>query len=79
MVMIISISGLVVVYVAFPYRKKPVPVVPWLGQTMDRITQAIALRMDPGTRSLDRSPVHTSGHYDSSATSSPAELATSNN
>ena len=62
MVMIIAISGLVVVYVAFPYRENRVPLVPWLGQAMDSVARAVALRMEPGTPDEERDLVHSGDH-----------------
>ncbi len=34
------VSAVVVLYVAYPYRGEPMPVTPWLGDAMERATDA---------------------------------------
>jgi hypothetical protein len=41
MVMILLVSGIVVVYAAFPARGEDIPGVPWLGDAMSRAADAV--------------------------------------
>jgi hypothetical protein len=50
MFVILVVSGLVVVYVAYPHRGKEMPQAPWLGEAMDKATDALpTLDEDEGT------------------------------
>jgi len=40
MLVILSCAGLVLLYAAFPHRGERVPVVPWLGDALERATDA---------------------------------------
>ena len=40
MLVIIALAALVLVYAAFPHRGETVPGVPWLGDAMERATDA---------------------------------------
>jgi hypothetical protein len=52
MLVILVVSGLVVAYVAFPHRDKEMPHAPWLGEAMNKATEAIpTLDEDEGTDS----------------------------
>ncbi len=41
MLAILVVSGLVVAYVAFPHRGEDIPGVPWLGDAMNKATDAL--------------------------------------
>lgn len=41
MLVIVVTAGLVLVYAAFPHRGQDVPAVPWLGEAMERATDAM--------------------------------------
>ena len=43
MLVIIVLAGLVLVYAAFPHRGETVPGAPWLGDAMERATDAAPL------------------------------------
>jgi hypothetical protein len=47
---ILVVAGLVVVYVAFPYRDHDVPGAPWLGDAMRRGVEAMPTLEDEFTR-----------------------------
>ncbi len=50
MLVILVISGLVVAYVAYPHRGEEVPGAPWLGDAMNKATDALpTLDEDEGT------------------------------
>jgi hypothetical protein len=50
MLVILVVSGLVVAYVAFPHRDKEMPHAPWLGDAMNKATDAVpTLDEDEGT------------------------------
>ena len=50
MLVILVVSGLVVAYVAFPHRDKEMPHAPWLGDAMNKATEAVpTLDEDEGT------------------------------
>jgi hypothetical protein len=50
MLVILVISGLVVAYVAFPHRGQNMPHAPWLGDAMNKATDAMpTLDEDEGT------------------------------
>jgi len=50
MLVILVVSGLVVAYVAFPHRDKEMPHAPWLGDAMNKATDAMpTLDEDEGT------------------------------
>ena len=50
MLVILVVSGLVVAYVAFPHRDKEMPHAPWLGDAMNKATDALpTLDEDEGT------------------------------
>jgi hypothetical protein len=50
MLVILVVSGLVVAYVAFPHRDKEMPHAPWLGDAMNKATDAMpTLEEDEGT------------------------------
>ena len=52
MLVILVISGLVVAYVAYPHRGEEVPGAPWLGDAMNKATDALpTLDEDEGTDS----------------------------
>ena len=52
MIVILVVSGLVVAYAAFPHRDKEMPHAPWLGDAMNKATDAIpTLDEDEGTDS----------------------------
>ncbi|SFC42979.1 hypothetical protein SAMN04487968_106169 [Nocardioides terrae] len=40
MLVILTFAGLVLLYAAFPHRGERVPVVPWLGDALERATDA---------------------------------------
>ena len=40
MLVVLVVAGLVVVYVAYPHRGEEVPNAPWLGDMMNRATDA---------------------------------------
>ena len=40
MLVILALAGLVLVYAAFPHRGERVPVVPWLGDALERASEA---------------------------------------
>jgi hypothetical protein len=41
MLLILSVAGVVVAYVAFPHRGEDLPVAPWLGDAMKRGVDAL--------------------------------------
>lgn len=41
MLVILALAGLVLVYAAFPHRGEQVPAVPWLGEAMERASDAL--------------------------------------
>lgn len=41
MLVIVVTAALVLVYAAFPHRGQDVPAVPWLGEAMERATDAM--------------------------------------
>jgi hypothetical protein len=43
MLVILALAALVLVYAAFPHRGETVPGVPWLGDAMERATDAAPL------------------------------------
>lgn len=43
MLVILALAALVLVYAAFPHRGETVPGVPWLGDAMERATEAAPL------------------------------------
>jgi hypothetical protein len=43
MLVILVLAGLVLVYAAFPHRGETVPGAPWLGDAMERATDAAPL------------------------------------
>jgi hypothetical protein len=43
MVLILLLAGAVAVYVAFPHRGEELPVAPWLGEALERATDAAPL------------------------------------
>ena len=43
MLAILLLCGLVVTYVAFPHRGEEVPGAPWLGEAMNKATDAFSL------------------------------------
>lgn len=47
MFVILALAGLVLVYAAFPHRGEQVPVAPWLGDAMERATDAMPLLEAP--------------------------------
>ena len=48
--LILVVSGLVVAYVAFPHRGEEMPHAPWLGDAMNKATDALpTLDEDEGT------------------------------
>ena len=50
MIVILVVSVLVVAYVAFPHRDKEMPHAPWLGDAMNKATDAMpTLDEDEGT------------------------------
>jgi hypothetical protein len=50
MLVILVVSALVVAYVAFPHRDKEMPRAPWLGDAMNKATDAMpTLDEDEGT------------------------------
>ncbi len=50
MLVILVVSGLVVAYVAFPHRGEEIPGAPWLGDAMNKATDALpTLDEDEGT------------------------------
>ena len=50
MLVILVVSGLVVAYVAFPHRGEEMPGAPWLGDAMNKATDAMpTLDEDEGT------------------------------
>ncbi len=50
MLVILVVSGLVVAYVAYPHRGEEVPGAPWLGDAMNKATDALpTLDEDEGT------------------------------
>jgi hypothetical protein len=52
MLVILVVSGLVVAYVAFPHRGEEMPHAPWLGDAMNKATDALpTLDEDEGTES----------------------------
>jgi hypothetical protein len=52
MLVILVVSGLVVAYVAFPHRGEEMPHAPWLGDAMNKATDALpTLGQDEGTES----------------------------
>jgi hypothetical protein len=50
MLVILVVSALVVAYVAYPHRGKEMPQAPWLGDAMNKATDALpTLDEDEGT------------------------------
>ena len=50
MLFILAVSGLIVAYVAYPHRGKEMPQAPWLGDAMNKATDALpTLDEDEGT------------------------------
>jgi len=43
MLVILALAGLVLLYAAFPHRGETVPGAPWLGDAMERATDAAPL------------------------------------
>lgn len=41
MIVIVALAGLVLLYAAFPHRGEQVPAAPWLGEAMERATEAL--------------------------------------
>jgi hypothetical protein len=50
MLLILSVAGVVVAYVAFPHRGEELPVAPWLGDAMKRGVDALPTLEDSDTR-----------------------------
>ncbi|MDP3894867.1 hypothetical protein [Nocardioides sp.] len=82
MCLVLAISAVVVVYVAFPHRGEDLPAVPWLGEAMRRGADALPTLDGPGessardSRSMrDGSPGHHGGpgHDESSGHDEPAD------
>ena len=56
MIVILAIAGVVVVYVAYPYRGEEVPHTPWVGDAMRKGVQS--LPTVDNQRAREREPQH---------------------
>jgi hypothetical protein len=54
MLAILLVCGLVVTYVAFPHRGEEVPGAPWLGDAMNRATDALPFMEEPTDADVER-------------------------
>jgi hypothetical protein len=55
---ILLVAGLVVTFVAYPHRGRPLPTAPWLGEAMARAAERVTERV-PTLATEDREPSRT--------------------